>query len=420
MSKTILFTCCHFDGYHGSVMHVCELARYLSGLGWRCFCAVAYPTDTMVAFAAERGLEVHECRGLDLDRQFDLVWGYHFPILALLLDRGLRYCRIHVGCLSDFLVLESPPLYFSKCNLCSVVSRSAIRKIARDYGLSEESFTWFPNFIPDEYFAVNGVQKGSTDPLRVLVVSNHPPQEICDLAGVEQRKLSVTFYGMGQGHYAPMTPDIISSYHVVVTIGKTVMYALGAGVPVYEYDYFGGCGYITPENLNAEEEHNFSGRATREKKSTEQIVSEIVAGYEEAVRKIQLLREEARSRYLLSSNVDSLVARIMRDGPCSLMDSPDDRLYVRQVSCIFRNYLEKNDSARIVASELQARLLDIEKMKAAISATSSRERKEERHYTIFNVWKSIKYPRWFTRIIALFIVKSERRKHFRRKYTIGR
>lgn len=340
---SILFTCFHFDGFHGSVMHVCEIARFLSSKGWKCLCAVAHLTAEMREYALSRGLEVYDVRRCPIETEYDFVWSYHYPILALLLERGLKYKNIHVGCLSDFLALETPPLYYSKCNGCSVVSKSAIRKISADYGIREETLTLFPNLCPDEYFTVRALRRDFRSPLRVLVVSNHIPSEVRELDRIKHEELSITFFGMGEKNYKPVTPDILSRFHVVLSIGKTVMYALGAGIPVYEYDHFGGCGYLSPLNLDSEGEHNFSGRATREKKTTHQIAEELLRDYPKAFDDAQVLRDEAKKRYLLSANVDLLMADVSQRSSRSLTESTEHRLYVRQISFLFGQYLHLCD-----------------------------------------------------------------------------
>lgn len=324
-------------------MHVCEIAHYLSSKGWKCLCAVAHLTEVMREYALSRGMEAYDVRLCPIETEYDFVWSYHYPILALLMERGLKYKKIHVGCLSDFLALEAPPLYYAKCNGCSVVSMSAIRKISSEYGIREDAFTLFPNLCPDEYFTVLSKRRDFRSPLKILVVSNHIPQEIGELDRMKHKELSLTFYGIGEKNYKPITPDILSCFHVVISIGKTVMYALGAGIPVYEYDHFGGCGYLSPLNLDSEGEHNFSGRATREKKTSDQIAQELLLGYPRAFDDAQALREEARKRYLLSANVDSIMADASKQSTPSLMESSDCRLYVKHVSFLFDQYLHLSD-----------------------------------------------------------------------------
>ena len=97
--------------------------------------------------------------------------------------------------------------------------------------------------------------------------------------------------GNGQNIYVDITPQILSKYDLIISIGKTVQYALGMGIPVYEYDYFGGNGYINKNNINEEAYYNFTGRPKCRRLSPQDIVHEIIDGYDEAVSNAFELKE---------------------------------------------------------------------------------------------------------------------------------
>ncbi|PJG86508.1 hypothetical protein CVP05_01505 [Conservatibacter flavescens] len=80
-----------------------------------------------------------------------------------------------------------------------------------------------------------------------------------------------------------VNPALIASYDVIISIGKTVQYALLGHKPVYCYDHFGGCGYLNADNFDKAKWHNFSGRGF-DKKTAEQIASELVDGFKSALQ----------------------------------------------------------------------------------------------------------------------------------------
>lgn len=86
-----------------------------------------------------------------------------------------------------------------------------------------------------------------------------------------------------QGVVREVTPDLISQYDCVFTIGKTVQYCMISSTPVYVYDRFGGFGYLDAENFEKCAYANFSGRGGITK-SSEEIASEIIKGIPKLVR----------------------------------------------------------------------------------------------------------------------------------------
>ncbi|MBQ8156782.1 hypothetical protein IJ102_00055 [Candidatus Saccharibacteria bacterium] len=132
---------------------------------------------------------------------------------------------------------------------------------------------YFPVRFADKQYSRRELKK-------ILVVSNHPPQEVIELRSLSG-SISITYMGEKNKDYKMITPEIILAHDAVISIGKTVQYCLACGVPVYIYDKFGGCGYLTRRNFAKNENKNFSGRGYK-KKSAPQIMRELISGYDEA------------------------------------------------------------------------------------------------------------------------------------------
>lgn len=78
---------------------------------------------------------------------------------------------------------------------------------------------------------------------------------------------------------------------------------MGLGIPVYEYDHFGGCGYITLENFVEEGKTNFSGRGTRRKLDAESLLADIIHNYSLACQQASCLRKISLNIY----GIDALI-----------------------------------------------------------------------------------------------------------------
>ena len=112
---TILFTCFRFGGYHGSVIHICEIAEYLFRQGYCIYVAVATCSEEIKRYAQQKGAAIFYWDELPTDVEYDLVWAYHFPILPCLIRRGLRFRKVIGGSLSSVMPLEKVSLQNCGC-----------------------------------------------------------------------------------------------------------------------------------------------------------------------------------------------------------------------------------------------------------------------------------------------------------------
>ena len=176
-----------------------------------------------------------------------------------------------------------------------------------NYSVPESKIMVLPNTAPDEFFDYKF--EPPTKLKNIVIVSNHPPKEL-KLAAQELRRYGVKTVCYGGKNSVNVTPELLSNFDCVVSIGKTVQYALAMGLPVYNYDHFGGNGYITTANIEEEERANFSGRSTFTKKSSVEIVSEILANYEVVLGQQQCLKQIAAERYLLSSRINNVMKHL--------------------------------------------------------------------------------------------------------------
>ena len=244
-----------------------------------------------------------------LDSEYDIVFSYHFPTIGLLLNRGLKCKKLVFGSLSSYEPLESFSPYWKNASILLAMSEETRQSQSSKFNIPIDDIYVIENLVPDEFF--NHEHKISIGgPQKIAVISNHIPAEVKALRSYWKDSIKIDFIGQGGDRIQLVTPDLLCQYDLVITIGKTVQYGLALGIPVFEYDRFGGNGYIHLKNVDNERKYNFSGRPTNRKLRLEELSSEIVAGYSKAADEAEQLKEYCRSNFLLSSRLGNLLDKL--------------------------------------------------------------------------------------------------------------
>lgn len=132
----------------------------------------------------------------------------------------------------------------------------------------------------------------------VLIVSNHPSDEWMNIIRLAKNySIKVDHIGVGGKYITRVTPELLGKYDAIITIGKTVQYALVGGRPVYVYDRFGGPGYLNQENFEASAAANFSGRCCNIFRDAETILKDLIDGYKSALEFSQKKQNDFTKRY---------------------------------------------------------------------------------------------------------------------------
>lgn len=304
--KKILFTVAYLDGLHGSVMHVAELSSYLVNQGWDVTVASIYIDRDKIRNLFDGGVVLEIVLNIENER-FDVIWAYHFPLVGALFAKGVSCDRLVFGSLSCSEKLEIPPIFWKSCSVLHAVSWECASRLSKNYSIPLNAFTVMENLLPKNF--VDFSKSPKTDLKRIVVVSNHPPEEIKRLPHYF-RDDGVYVEFVGGRNSRLVTPDLLAEFDVVVTIGKTVQYSMGLGIPVYIYDRFGGNGYVTTLNFEREKRYNFSGRPDCRKLSAGEIYKEISENYISAAKEAVCLRDIAVRDFLLCEKVDLMLKKI--------------------------------------------------------------------------------------------------------------
>lgn len=302
----VLVTTAYLAEFSGSEVLALDVARYFNGFGADVTIATNF-VNPLVRAAIPAGIQLtDDVNGCDL-RAFDLVWCQHslvaqfsmrslqivcedgeLPLIALVsLSRRERLESIDLVLAN---VLGSPVM----CN-SSITQRHVRDRVTDDY---RGPIVSFDNAPLDEFWSIrrqrDALASADTEPreLRhVTAISNHPPQELSDaLDMLERNGIAVQRLGRG-AEYKLVGPGDFAETDAVISIGRSVHFALASGVPVFVYDHFGGDGWLTSATFARDLRHNFTGRPLNQRRPASELADEILSGYDLAVREFSVIMQ---------------------------------------------------------------------------------------------------------------------------------
>jgi hypothetical protein len=287
--RSVLLTQAHLSRHAGSEMVTIELAEHFAALGAAVSVLTHVVSDEIRAELEEAGVSVLLTgeRGEDAaggTSRPDLAWIHHGLIPASLAARpgGTRFVFNHMSAVHPLEFDLSGGVEEALASVSAYNSPETLR-VHEAAGLvsSRSSRVVFANPAPDGFGGPDGLGDAGDETARddgpVLVVSNHPPVEL--LEALDDLGGDIVRVGDGADGFEArrVHPELLRSARAVVTIGKTVQYALLARVAVYCYDVFGGPGWLTEENFDEAADRNFSGRGFGQK-SSDEIRIELLSG----------------------------------------------------------------------------------------------------------------------------------------------
>ena len=145
---------------------------------------------------------------------------------------------------------------------------------------------------------------------RVAVISsNYPGDEIMAIKErLAKQSIEVDYIGKFYNNARLVDAELFNKYDLIIGIGKDVQRSLVSGIPIYIYGRFGGCGYLNTENFEKSRTMNFSGRDSG-KKSTTQIVREIVFDYKKTLK----FQEQHRADFIKEYSIDAVVQNLFAE-----------------------------------------------------------------------------------------------------------
>ena len=252
----LLFSNNHLCNFGGSELVTIELAEHYAGLGHDVTLYSPAISPEILFSLRHRDKIKLTLDAPDNLTEYDIVWSHH----GLLIDQINRKTKKHYQLIisnhmSSYLDLEKP--------------KFAAGHVDRIYANSMETARTFP----DELFTQTKLFQNPSPECTVLKgpsrrvplglsISNHRPADLLSFMLEHQHLVDFKVYGLGTDNFTRFSANVARETNAdfIICNGKSVNYALRAEIPVYIYDHFGGCGWLTEENFDVAEYYNFSGR----------------------------------------------------------------------------------------------------------------------------------------------------------------
>lgn len=311
--KKVLITVNSLNNFSGSELVTFNLAKFLKNAGAEVTIAVLKIGQPLLELVVKEKINAVDVNYELKDKKYDLIWAHHGVVLTTcLFDWKVTADKVVFSSLGPTEKLERPPIYVNNLSLCLCNSQET-RDAAIKYNVKKELLYVFPNSVEEECLKISKAVKNNAIE-KIAIVSNHVCNEVFYAAYLLRNVgIEVDIFGLGY-KMVYVSPQLLKQYDVILTIGRTVQYALIIGIPVYCYDIFGGPGWITIENVLNEEYYNFSGRGTSISKDPWTIANEIILGYKNAVNQVNSLKDYSRRKFVLKDNIEG-VFNLLKNKP---------------------------------------------------------------------------------------------------------
>ncbi|WP_149539706.1 hypothetical protein [Siccirubricoccus phaeus] len=310
--RRALLATAHFAHVAGSELVLLEAAEALAARGFACEILSCLAEGPMAALAAAAGVPLRHGPAAIRAFDYDLLWLQHrFETLfdyrpePEARERSL-FVFAHLDRSWDFAqpgVLAEPFL----ADAILVPSEEGEAQVIAA-GLPAEKVMVFRNAAPPGFARPAGAPRRALR--RLLVVSNHaPPEVLAALPLLRAAGLEVVHWGLGGEVVGQrLTAADLDAADAVLSIGKTVPYALRARLPAFVYDHFGGPGWLDARTLHSAARHHFSGRCCARPLAPEALAAELLEGFPAAAAFAAALPEAALAPFALERVMDALLA----------------------------------------------------------------------------------------------------------------
>lgn len=307
MQKSILITNFEMRQFTGSEINAATIAKRFKELGYKVYMLAMYFEDPIYSEFKDNFDEIIDITKNEFnfsDIEFDILWVHHsFLLNWLIFENEIKAKKVIVSSLSPVVPFEFIPKYANDLSLILANSKETKEQLIKE-GIKEVYV--LENYSFKSYFE----QENQVKELRnIAIVSNHVPDEVMNAKKMlEDTGYNVELYGMA-GKRELINDKILKKYDVVISIGKTVQYAMSLQIPIYVYDVHGGEGYLTLENIEKNRIKNFSGRGFG-KKSAEEIYREIIHGFEKALEITYEIKKYAYNNFCFENNINKILELI--------------------------------------------------------------------------------------------------------------
>jgi len=163
------------------------------------------------------------------------------------------------------------------------------------------------NPVPEEF---RFLEKRRGELRKIAVISSsYPTDEVMVIkTEIEKQGMEIDYIGKYNDNVKVVDASFYDKYDLIIGVGKNVKYSLVSGVPVYVYGRFNGPGYLNKKNYSLNEKMNFSGRGF-DKKTSSQIINEIIKGYDKALE----YHEKNREKFIQEFSIDIVAENLFKE-----------------------------------------------------------------------------------------------------------
>lgn len=314
----------------------------------------------------------------------DVAWIHHSVVPSWMLDSPATTTAFHH--MSAFHPAEFPVsgrIEFALADTIAFPSQEALEFHSASPQFERADLRRlhvFGNPAPDRFYRQSPTPPQSLT--TVLVVSNHVPDELRGaIALIRERGIVVRVFGEDAARgdsWTPVTQEDLIEADAVISIGKTVQYALVAGVPVFCYDYFGGPGWLSESNFDRARHFNFSGRGF-DRMSADDLAAAVFSGFERAAQDAMTFHGAHGEQMLYSRAVPRALAP--RDGakldPPGISDRADFLAAQDALALYMAGHAEISERLRALMQQLEEermRSADLEEERSRLMLAEERRR----------------------------------------------
>ena len=177
------------------------------------------------------------------------------------------------GILLPQAALEQPPSMDINIQRYVAVSEEVKNNLILNHHVSPENVEVVRNFVDASRFFPQ--REINESPKVVLLISNRVASKVYRTIKDACKKLKLKLIVIGKMNSVLNVEDYINKADIVVSLGRGILEAMACGRAAIVYDYQGGDGMITEENITEIRKHNFSGRTFKKNFDITELILEI-------------------------------------------------------------------------------------------------------------------------------------------------
>jgi O-antigen biosynthesis protein len=291
----------HYFGYTGSETFAQTVALGLRALGHEVHLYAPYAGGSMVDRTQAGGVPVFSDLGLLGTQAYDLI---HVSHNTIAFETRLAFPDIPMVFQSHGVLpfLEQPPPEDLGIARFLAVSEE-VRDHLHQQGVPLDRIEIFRNCVDARRFRPETSLRPK--PQRLLVISERMDSGTRAIVAQAAQRLQMQMRSIGEpGKVCEYPEQEINQADIVLSLGRGIIEAMACGRAALVYDYLGGDGMVTPENIDEIQKCNFSGRRFARRYTVEDLVRELEIYSPEMGRTNRRLVEE---RFSVEHNLDFLL-----------------------------------------------------------------------------------------------------------------